>query len=75
MQKWLALYNRGYDAWVEWKRLDYPELEPAVGATSAMPVRLPYVTNEYTLNQVNVEAAASTIGGDEVDTKIFWDVN
>ncbi|MGK6351216.1 SusD/RagB family nutrient-binding outer membrane lipoprotein [Parapedobacter sp. DT-150] len=74
-QKWLAFYNRGYDAWIEWKRLDYPALQPAVGAVSAIPVRFPYVTNEYTLNQTNVEAAASAIGGDDVETKIFWDVN
>lgn len=73
-QKWLALYNRGYDAWVEWRRLDYPELEPAVGAISDIPVRFTYVTNEYTLNQANVEAAAAAIGGDEVTTKVFWDV-
>jgi len=75
-QKWLALYNRGHDAWVEWKRLDYPRLQPATGAVSGMPVRLTYVTNEYTLNSENVSAAAAKLeGGDRVESKIFWDVN
>lgn len=75
-QKWFALYNRGYDAWVEWRRLDYPELEPARNADGPMPTRLPYVTSEYTLNETNVKDAAGRIdGGDESDSKVFWDVN
>ncbi len=72
-QKYLALYNRGYDAWTEWRRLDYPRLQPANEALSVMPVRLTYITSEYTLNRVNTEAAAAAIGGDEVGTKLFWD--
>ncbi|WP_118193431.1 SusD/RagB family nutrient-binding outer membrane lipoprotein [Albibacterium indicum] len=73
-QKWLALYNRGYDAWVEWRRLDYPALSPAQNADGPMPTRLPYLTSEYTLNEANVSAAAGKIdGGDEADGKVFWD--
>ena len=74
-QKWLALYNRGYDAWVEWRRLDYPELEPAENAEGPMPLRLPYITSEYTLNRASVSEAAGRIeGGDESGSKVFWDV-
>lgn len=73
IQKYLALYNRGYDAWVEWKRLDYPALQPATDAISVLPLRLPYVSSEYTLNRANVAAASAAIGGDAVSTKIFWD--
>ncbi len=76
-QKWLALYNRGFDAWNEWKRLDYPQLDPAVDAVAPgiIPYRLTYPVSEYTLNQSNVEAAASAAGGDEVSSKVFWDIN
>lgn len=75
-QKWLALYNRGYDAWVEWRRLDYPELEPAENAEGPMPLRLPYITSEYTLNRASVSDAAGRIeGGDESGSRVFWDVN
>ncbi len=78
-QKWLALYNRGFDAWVEWKRLDYPQIQPPTGEgiTEALviPTRLIYPINEQTLNGASRDAAASAIGGDLVSTKLFWDVN
>jgi len=73
-QKYIALFNRGHDAWVEWRRLDYPQLTPAANALSVIPLRLTYPTSERTLNQANVESAAASIGGDEVSTKLFWDV-
>lgn len=76
-QKWIALYNRGFDAWVEWKRLDYPELQPASGAVSPgiIPNRLTYPPSEYTLNENNVNEAVSKLGADNVSNKVFWDVN
>jgi len=72
-QKYLALYNRGYDSWIEWRRLDFPVLAPAASALSVIPLRLTYPTSERTLNKANVESAASSIGGDAVGTKLFWD--
>lgn len=39
----------------------------------AIPRRLTYPAQEYTINQANVEAAASTIGGDQFSTKLIWD--
>lgn len=31
-QSWIAFYNRGWDSWIQWRRLDYPTLEaPAEG--------------------------------------------
>lgn len=76
LQKWLGLYNRGYDAWIEWKRLDFPKLTPATGAKNPFPLRYPYTTGEYNLNRDNVSAAAAKLaGGDEPDSKIFWDVH
>ena len=72
-QKWLALYNRGWDAWIEWRRLDYPQLTPAVDAVSVIPLRYPYPVNEQNVNRANYEAAAAAIGGDDVGTKLWWD--
>lgn len=76
-QKWIALYNRGFDAWIEWKRLDYPALSPAVSAVAPgiIPLRLVYPTSEYTLNGESVAAAAAALGGDQVSQPVFWDVN
>lgn len=73
VQKWLALYNRGWDAWLEWRRLDYPQLQPAVDAVSGIPVRFTYPINEQNVNTGNYDAASSAIGGDLVETKLFWD--
>lgn len=84
-QKWIALYNRGYDSWVEWRRLDYPRLDPPSAATApagqttpsglAIPKRVIYPINEQTLNGASRSEAASAIGGDVTATKLFWDVN
>lgn len=73
-QKWIALFNRSFDAWIEWRRLDYPQLEPSVDAISVIPVRYPYPVNEQNVNRENVEAAGTAIGGDNVATKLWWDV-
>ncbi len=73
IQQWIAFYNRGWDAWIAWRRLDYPQLEPAQDAYSDIPLRYPYPVNEQNVNRANYEAAAAAIGGDEVSTKLWWD--
>ena len=73
-QEWIALYNRGYDAWITWRRLDAPTLLPPV-ADLIVPTRLIYPVNEQTLNPANNASAATAIGGDESSTKLWWDVN
>ncbi len=74
-QKWLALFDRGVEGWAEWRRLDYPILNPPEGMTYAdIPVRMPYPFNEDTQNKDNWLQASQAIGGDEASTKLFWDV-
>jgi hypothetical protein len=73
-QKYLALYNRGQDLWTEWRRLDFPVLTPAANALSVIPLRLTYPRAEGNLNKANRDAAATSIGGDAVSTKLFWDI-
>lgn len=73
-QKWIALYNRGYDAWLEWRRLDAPTLLPPVEGL-VVPQRLIYPVNESTLNGANKNAAASAIGGDSSVTPLWWNAN
>ena len=73
-QKWIALYNRGWDAWIEWRRLDYPLLAPAFRAVSEIPLRFTYPVNEQNYNTANYTAAAAAIGGDDVETALWWDL-
>ena len=73
-QKWLIFYDRGVESWNEWRRLDYPRLNPPQDMTYAdIPVRYPYPFDEAKYNKDNYTAAAAAIGGDLVTTKIFWD--
>lgn len=75
LQKYLALYNRGWDAWTEVRRLDYPVLTAPETAQTAFPVRFTYPVNEQNVNGVNYNKAATAIGGDKVTTKLFFDKN
>ena len=72
-QKWISLYDRGSDAWTEWRRFDYPVLTAPSGAVSAIPVRFTYPVSEQNLNKTNYDAASSAIGGDLVTTKLWFD--
>lgn len=72
-QKWIALYNRPFEGWIEYRRLDYPVLPLAVGAAVGFPNRYQYPNNEQQLNGTNYTSAAQAIGGDEVETKLWWD--
>ncbi len=75
-QAYLALYNRGFEAWISWRRLNYPVLiAPADANETEVPTRLTYPAREETLNATNVEAASTAIGGNTLTTHIFWDVN
>ncbi|MGN6416067.1 MAG: SusD/RagB family nutrient-binding outer membrane lipoprotein [Pseudobacter sp.] len=75
LQKWIALYNRGWDSWIEWRKFDFPVLVPGPDAQSDIPVRYPYPVNEQNVNTKNWEQASAAIGGDEVSTKLWWDKN
>jgi hypothetical protein len=74
-QKWIGLYNRGFESWTAYRMLDYPVLIAPPTADTELPLRLTYPTTEQTLNGVNRSAAATAIGGDVVTTKLFWDKN
>lgn len=76
-QLWIAYFNRGFEAWTEYRRLDFPKLvapnNAVVEAGGKVPVRNIYSIFDRTLNKVNYEAASTAIGGDKMSTKLFWD--
>lgn len=72
-QLWVALYNQPVEAWTQWRRLDYPMLKAPAQAVSDIPVRFLYPVVEQNINGTNYSQAAAAIGGDKVETKLFWD--
>ncbi|GGP05797.1 hypothetical protein GCM10010992_23310 [Cloacibacterium rupense] len=73
-EAWISLFDRGFAAWNFTRRLDYPVLtNPTNSRLTAVPKRMPYSDQEYVLNKTNVTAAATKIGGDKAETKLFWD--
>ena len=76
LQKWIALFLNGYEAWAEWRRLDYPVLEPAPASLNpeGIPVRQAYPAFEATLNSANYNEAVNRMtGGDDLNTPVWWD--
>ncbi|ALR31339.1 hypothetical protein ATE47_12775 [Chryseobacterium sp. IHB B 17019] len=77
-QAWIAMFNRGFESWNFFRRLDYPALtapNAVAAAAGKVPTRLTYPINEQTVNGANWGQASSAIGGDKLTTKVFWDVN
>jgi hypothetical protein len=74
VQKWLAYYNRGFEAWTEWRRLDAPVFNIPSGLTAAdVPLRYTYPVTEQNINTLNYDKAAVSVGSDKVGVKLFWD--
>lgn len=75
-QSWIANYTKGLEAWTTWRRLDYPVFNVPENWTSVMdiPTRFTFPIEEQTLNPANYTEAADAVGGDEMTTKIFWDM-
>jgi hypothetical protein len=71
-QAWIALYNRAWDSWVEFRRLTYPVLPAPDAAVSGFPERFTYPVTETNVNSDNYKQAAQAIGGDDVTTKLFF---
>jgi len=78
-QKWAALYMQGYEAWAEYRRLDFGVLLPCADGVlegdGSVPNRMRYPLDEQTLNGDNWAAATNGGTDDVLTTKMWWDVN
>jgi hypothetical protein len=76
-QLWIAYYNRGYEGWTMWRRLDFEGLNVPAGLSEEdFPKRMTFPIEEATLNPTSRNAAVELIGGsDDVQTRVFWDAN
>jgi hypothetical protein len=75
-QSYIAFYTRGLVAWDQYRRLDVPTMNVSEDALTGGPVptRFTYPVPEQTLNADNYYQAAEDIGGDDMLTRLFWDV-
>lgn len=86
-QKYLANYPNGFESWSEWRRTGYPRMFPipvnlsnkgaeninSTGKDKGMR-RFPFPEQEFRLNNENVTAAKSLLGGtDGTATNVWWD--
>ncbi|GAA4320864.1 SusD/RagB family nutrient-binding outer membrane lipoprotein [Compostibacter hankyongensis] len=77
VQKWIALFGQGLEAFAEWRRLDYPQLKPAVAGVlnGKMPLRFIYPGTEQSLNKEGYRQAVADQGADVLTTSLWFDVN
>ncbi len=83
IQKWIALYPNGQEAWSEWRRTGYPKLHEIMvnrsgGAINSKDgvrrMRYPNTTGLSDDEIQNMEEAVKMLGGpDSPSTKLWWD--
>jgi hypothetical protein len=75
VQKWVALYGNGPQAWNEWRRTCQPStIKPGPSAVvSYVPRRFYYSTNEASSNAANLNDAIARQGPDDFKARVYWD--
>ena len=75
LQKWIALYTDGVEAWAEWRLTCVPEtVVPGPAAViGTVPRRYPYPIREHSVNSANMDAAVARQGADQFETRMYWD--
>ena len=74
LQKWIALYFNGLEAWFDWRRTGMPEIVPGASNLNGnkVPVRYIYPLSEQSLNAGNRQKAVTAQGGtDDLNTKMW----
>lgn len=76
-QKYFTYFFTDFQSWFEYRRTGYPDLPigPGVQNNGILPTRLVYPTAVQSLNRANYNEAVSRMGGDDMQIKVWWDVN
>lgn len=76
-QYWIASFLNGPETFANFRRSGFPVLTPnpfpGKSITGTFIRRLTYPNSEISVNTVNVNAAISRMGPDNLDTKVWWD--
>jgi len=84
IQKWLALFPEGIEAWADYRRsrafIMYPVANsdnPDITNTTTQYIRrIPFLESETQTNKAAVDAAIPLLGGpDKLTTPLWWDKN
>ncbi|NOQ72410.1 MAG: SusD/RagB family nutrient-binding outer membrane lipoprotein [Crocinitomix sp.] len=74
-QKWIASFMNGYEGWLDVRRTGFPTLTIPLDNLNGdvYPVRYRYPSTEQAVNATNYNAAVSHIGGDNYNSKGWWE--
>lgn len=74
LQKYLSLFFVDHQQWYEFNRTGLPMLPNNGGLMNdgKMPKRFMYPPNAKVMNPENYQNAAQAIGGDNINTKLWW---
>ena len=77
LQKYYALYFTDFQMWFEYRRTGLPKLPVAAGMVNnqKVPVRFRYPVSTRTFNYDNYQKAVQSMGGDDINTKVWWEKN
>ena len=75
LERWLALYGDGGQAWAEWRRTCVPNtVKPGPYAIiNTVPRRFEYSTTDGAVNAAQIAAAVARQGPDQFQTPMWWD--
>lgn len=75
LQKWIALFSQGSEAYAEVRRLDMPALKigPASLTGGVFATRLTYPLSEQATNKASLDAAITAQGDVSLVGKVWWD--
>ncbi len=74
VQKWIHLFNRGFEAWTTYRKYGFPAMTVPPISNEPVPRRYTYPVDEPSRNGASYAAAAAAMGGDTKDSRVFWDV-
>ena len=76
LQRWIALFSEGTEAYSAWRRTGVPDLQPgpaAITSPQVVPRRLTYPISEQSFNDAALEAASQRQGGATLNGRVWWD--
>ena len=75
LQKYYALYFADYQQWYEYRRTGFPVLPKNDGMLNnqQVPVRFRYPQTTVSNNNENYQKAVASMGGDDINTKVWWE--